>query len=41
LEKRVAKNAAREIHAAEGAIPPGIDYFAEFEVKVRRSEKEK
>jgi hypothetical protein len=41
LEKRVAKNAAREIHAAEGAIPPGIDYFAEFEFKVRRPEKEK
>ena len=41
LEKRVAKNAAREIHASDGAIPPGVDYFAEFEFKIRRPDKEK
>jgi hypothetical protein len=41
LEKRVAKNAAREIHHADGEIPPGVDYYAEFEFKIRRSDKEK
>jgi hypothetical protein len=41
LEKRVAKNAAREIHQADGDPPPGVEYYAEFEFKVRRPDKEK
>jgi hypothetical protein len=40
LEKRVAKNAAREIHQLEG-IPPGLEYFSEFEIGIRRPIKEK
>jgi len=36
LEKRVAKNATKEIHEAMGEVPPGIEYSAEVEFAVRK-----
>lgn len=39
LEKRVAKNAAREIHKADGEVPPGLDYVTEVEFNVMRPKK--
>ncbi len=39
LEKRVAKNAAKEVHKIDAAVPPGIDYFAEIEFLVRRGKE--
>jgi hypothetical protein len=38
FEKRVAKNAAKEIHR-EGQIPPGLDYVTEVEFNVLRPKK--
>jgi hypothetical protein len=37
LEKRVAKNATREIHQSTGEIPPGVEYSAEVEFVVRKN----
>jgi len=39
LEKRVAKNATKEIHEDTGEVPPGVDYLAEVEIQVRRPSK--
>ena len=39
LEKRVAKNATKEIHDETGAVPPGIEYHADVEFDVRRPSK--
>ena len=39
LEKRVAKNATKEIHDESGLVPPGIEYVAEVEFDVRRPNK--
>lgn len=39
LEKRVAKNATKEVHDATGEIPPGIEFVAEVEFSVRRPVK--
>ncbi len=36
LEKRVAKNATKEVHDDTGEIPPGVEYVAEVEFNVRR-----
>lgn len=36
LEKRVAKNATKEIHDALGEVPPGVEYSAEIEFSVRK-----
>lgn len=36
LEKRVAKNATKEIHEAMGEVPPGIEYHVEVEFAVRK-----
>lgn len=41
LEKRVAKNATKEVHDDTGLIPPGIEYVAEVEFNVRRPTKAK
>jgi hypothetical protein len=41
LEKRVAKNATKEIHDETGEVPPGINYVAEVEFDVRRPIKPK
>jgi hypothetical protein len=41
LERRVAKNAAREIHQTDGVVPPGLEYYSEFMFDVRRPTKEK
>jgi hypothetical protein len=39
LEKRVAKNATKEVHDATGHVPPGVEYVAEVEFDVRRPTK--
>lgn len=41
LEKRVAKNSTKEIHDADGIVPPGINYSAEVEFDVRSPIKRK
>lgn len=41
LEKRVAKNAAREVHRELGDVPPGLDYLTEIAVNVKRPTKSK
>ena len=37
LEKRVCKNACREIHLATGEVPPGVEFSQEVEFNVRAS----
>lgn len=37
LEKRVAKRAAAEVHEAEKAVPPGLEYTEEYEFLVQRA----
>lgn len=37
IERRPAKLAVQEIHKATGAVPPGLDYFAEQEFNIRQS----
>ncbi len=39
LEKRVAKNATKEVHDATGEVPPGVEFVAEVEFNVRRPTK--
>jgi hypothetical protein len=39
FEKRVAKLAAKEIHATEGEVPSGLDYTSEFVMHVLRPTK--
>lgn len=41
FEKRIAKNAAREIHKADGDVPPGLDYTTEIGINVKRPTKTK
>ncbi len=41
LEKRVAKNATKEVHDDTGDVPPGIEFVAEIEFNVRRPTKAK
>lgn len=41
FEKRVAKNAAREIHKTDGTVPPGLDYTTEIGFNVKRPTKSK
>ena len=41
LEKRVAKNATKEIHDDTGEVPPGIEYVTEVEFDVRAPIKSK
>jgi len=41
LEKRVAKNAAVEIHSTEGSVPPGLEYLEEVEFNVLSPSKKK
>lgn len=36
LEKRVAKNAAREVHKESGEVPVGLEYSSEIEFNVLR-----
>lgn len=36
LERRIGKNAVREIHNETGTLPPGVDYVAETEFAVRK-----
>jgi hypothetical protein len=37
LEKRVAKNATKEIHQATGEVPPGVEYSSEVEFVIRKN----
>ena len=37
LEKRVGKNACKEIHQATGAVPPGLEFSQEVTFNVRAS----
>jgi len=39
LEKRISKNATKEIYEDLGALPPGVEYFAEIEYQVRKPSK--
>ena len=39
LEKRIAKNATREIHNDLGNVPPGIEYSTEIEFAIRKPSK--
>lgn len=36
LEKRIGKNATKEIHDETGKIPPGVDFSLEVDFKVRK-----
>jgi len=39
LEKRIAKNATKEIMEETGTIPPGVEYSQEIEYQVRKPTK--
>ena len=39
LEKRIAKNATKEIMEESGDIPPGVEYSQEIEYQVRKPTK--
>lgn len=40
LEKRIGKLATKEIYENTGKLPPGVEYFAEVEMVVRKATKQ-